>query len=62
LIGQTLAMSCIDEVGFALMMAMNKIRFDASLALEFACAISINDLFIFTNTSYFTRANLGGNI
>ncbi len=55
-------MSCIDEVGFALMMAMNKIRFDASLALEFACAISINDLFIFTNTSYFTRANLGGNI
>jgi len=55
-------MSCIDEVGSALMMAMNKNCFDAILALEFACAISINGLFIFTNTYYFTRANLGGNI
>jgi hypothetical protein len=35
-------MSCIDEVGFALMMAMNQNRFNAILALEFACAISIN--------------------
>jgi hypothetical protein len=55
-------MSCIDEVGSALMMAMNKHPFNASLALEFACAISNNDLFIFTNTSYYARANLGGNI
>jgi hypothetical protein len=55
-------MYCIDEVGFALTMAINQHCFDASLALEFACAVSINDLFIFTNTSYLARANLGGNI
>jgi hypothetical protein len=55
-------MSCIDEVGSTLMMVMNKHHFDASLALEFACVISINDLFIFTNTFYFARVNLGGNI
>jgi hypothetical protein len=55
-------MFCIDEVRSTLRMAMNKHRFDLSLALEFACAISINDLFIFTKTSYFARAKLGGNI
>ncbi len=55
-------MSCIDEVGYALMMIMNKHHFDASLALEFACSILINDSFIFTNTSYCARVNLGGNI
>jgi hypothetical protein len=62
LIGQILAMSCIDEVGSTLMMAMNEHCFNASLVLEFACAISINDLLIFTNTSYCARVNLGGNI